>query len=149
MLTLVFAVVAILAVAVAAYSWWHASKWAKLISYGRIVIEYKGKVKIDAPLREWALWCEQTRKDKAQPERMRGHVMYVMGGTRIALFSGSRPPKVKPLKSRREHVIQRTKDAAKETSRNLRGTDGPQGAPGDKRSESTDRSPRGTGSGAR
>lgn len=93
----VFAAVAVVAVAVAAYAWWHASKWAKLIAYGRIVVEYKGKVKMDAPLREWALWCEQTRKDKAQPERMRGHVIYVMGGTRIALFAGKAPPKVKPL----------------------------------------------------
>lgn len=96
-LVAVFAVVAVVAVAVAAYAWWHASKWAKLIAYGRIVVEYKGKVKMDAPLREWALWCEQTRKDKAQPERMRGHVIYVMGGTRIALFAGKAPPKVKPL----------------------------------------------------
>lgn len=96
-LVVVFAVVAVVAVAVAAYAWWHASKWAKLIAYGRIVVEYKGKVKMDAPLREWALWCEQTRKDKAQPERMRGHVIYVMGGTRIALFAGKAPPKVKPL----------------------------------------------------
>ena len=96
-ITLVLAVVALVAMAVAGYSWWHASRWAKLIAYGRIVVEYKGKVKMDAPLREWALWCQQTKKDKVQPERMRGHVIYVMGGTRIALFSGKKPPKVKPL----------------------------------------------------
>jgi hypothetical protein len=100
-LIVVLTVVTVVAVAVAAYSWWHAAKWAKLIAYGRIVVEYKNKVKIDAPLQEWALWCEQTRKDKAQPERMRGHVMYVMGGTRIAVFSGKKPPKVKPVQQRR------------------------------------------------
>lgn len=136
-LDLVLAFVAGFALVVAAYAWWHAAKWAKLIAYGRIVVEYKGKVKIDAPLQEWALWCEHTRKDKAQPERLRGHVMYVMGGTRIALFAGKRPPRVRPLKSRREHVIeQRTKAAAKETSRSVRGTDGLQGAPRNKRDAS-------------
>lgn len=147
--TLAFAVVAVAAVAVGTYAWWHASRWAKLIAYGRIVVEYKGKVKIDAPLREWALWCEQTRKDKTQPEALRGHVMYVMGGTRIALFAGKKPPRVKPLKSRREHVIQRTKAAARETSRSIRGTDGSQRTPGHKRSEPTDRPTRGASGGAR
>lgn len=93
-------IVGAVALAVAGYAWWHAAKWAKLIAYARIVIEYKGKVKIDAPLREWALWCQQTGKDKSQAKAMRGHVMYVMGGTRIALFVGKKPPKVKPLKSR-------------------------------------------------
>lgn len=140
---MIYALIAItlIAVVVASYAWWHASKWAKLIAYGRIVVEYKGKVKIDAPLQEWALWCEHTRKDKAQPERLRGHVMYVMGGTRIALFAGKKPPRVKPLKSRREHVIQRTKDAAKETSRRLRSADESQGTPGNQRGESKGRSP--------
>ena len=99
-LTVLLAVVALVSMAVAAYAWWHAARWAKLIAYGRIVVEFKGKVKMDAPLREWALWCRQTGKDKAQPERMRGHVIYVMGGTRIALFHGKKPPKVKPVKPR-------------------------------------------------
>lgn len=97
---LLLAFVTLVAMAVATYSWWHASRWAKLIAYGRIVVEYKGKVKMDAPLREWALWCQQTKKDKAQPEAMRGHVIYVMGGTRIALFGGKKHPKVKPVKPR-------------------------------------------------
>lgn len=87
-------------VVVAGYAWWHARKWAILIAYGRIVIEYKGKVKIDAPLQEWALWCKQTGKDKSQPAALRGHVMYAMGGTRVALFSGKKRPKVKPVKPR-------------------------------------------------
>lgn len=86
------------AVVVACYAWWHAARWAKLIAYARIVVEYKGKVKVDAPLREWALWCEQTRKDKSQPAAMRGHVMYAVGGTRIALFAGQKHKKVKPVK---------------------------------------------------
>lgn len=99
-MTIVLIIITVLAVAVAAYAWWHASRWAKLIAYGRIVVEYKGKVKIDAPLREWALWCKQTQKDKAQAKAMRGHVMYVMGGTRIAIFGGAKQKKVKPVKPR-------------------------------------------------
>lgn len=86
-------VVALAGVAVATYAWWQARKWTILIAYSRVAIEYKGKVKIDAPLREWALWCKQAGKDK----QTRGHVMYAMGGTRIALFPGKKPPKVKPV----------------------------------------------------
>lgn len=98
MVILVLGFITGFSIVVAAYAWWHAAKWAKLIAYGRIVIEYKGKVKVDAPLREWALWCEQTRKDKSQPAAMRGHVMYAVGGTRIALFAGHKHKKVKPVK---------------------------------------------------
>lgn len=94
----ILAIVTGLSLAVAGYAWWHAARWAKLIAYGRIVIEYKGKVKIDAPLQEWALWCKQTGKDKAQPAALRGHVMYAMGGTRIALFAGKKHKKVAPVK---------------------------------------------------
>ena len=97
-MNLILAFIAGFAVIVACYAWWHAAKWAKLIAYGRIVVEYKGKVKLDAPLREWALWCEQTRKDKAQPAAMRGTVCYAVGGTRIALFAGKKHKKVKPVK---------------------------------------------------
>jgi hypothetical protein len=92
--------VTVVSLAIASYSWWHASKWAQLIAYGRIVIEYKGKVKIDAPLQEWALWCKQTSKDKKQEKALRGHVMYAMGGTRVALFSGAKHKKVQPVKPR-------------------------------------------------
>lgn len=95
---IILGVVALIAIAIACYAWWHASKWAKLIAYGRIVVEYKGKVKLDAPLREWALWCEQTRKDKSQPAAMRGTVCFMAGGVRIALFAGKKHAKVKPLK---------------------------------------------------
>lgn len=93
-------IVAVLALAVAGYAWWHARKWALLIAYARIVVEYKRKVKIDAPLQEWALWCQQTKKDKSQPAALRGHVMYAMGGTRIALFGGKKHKKVQPVKPR-------------------------------------------------
>jgi hypothetical protein len=96
----VLAFIAGFALVVAGYSWWHAARWAKLIAYGRIVVEYKGKVKMDAPLQEWALWCKQTGKDKAQPLAMRGHVIYSLGGTRIALFVGKKHKKVKPVKQR-------------------------------------------------
>lgn len=100
MIEIALAVVTVIAVAVATYAWWHARKWALLISYGRIAVEFKGKVKMDAPLREWALWCNQTKKDKSQPAALRGHVIYAMGGTRIALFGGVKHPKVKKVKPR-------------------------------------------------
>jgi hypothetical protein len=97
-LTLILAFITGFSLIVAGYAWWHASKWAKLIAYGRIVVEYKGKVKLDAPLQEWALWCKQTGKDKTQPLAMRGHVCYAVGGTRIALFHGKKHKKVGPAK---------------------------------------------------
>lgn len=93
-------IIAVIALAIAGYAWWHAARWAKLIAYARIVVEYKRKVKMDAPLREWALWCKQVQKDKAQPAAMRGRVVYVMGGTRIAIFGGKKPPKVRPVQPR-------------------------------------------------
>ena len=83
--------------AVALYAWWHASRWAKLIAYHRIVIEYKGKVKIDAPLQEWALWCRMADRDKSGQV---GHVLYGLGGTRIAILRGVRPAKARPVKQR-------------------------------------------------
>lgn len=97
---IVLSVVTLFSLSIAGYAWWHASRWAKLIAYGRIVVEYKNKVKMDAPLREWALWCNQTRKDKSQPLALRGHVIYSLGGTRIALFAGKKHAKVRPVKQR-------------------------------------------------
>lgn len=93
-------VVTLASLSVAGYAWWHTSKWAKLIAYGRIVVEYKHKVKIDASLQEWALWTKATEKDRGQVKALRGHVIYAMGGTRVALFRGVKPAKVKPVKER-------------------------------------------------
>lgn len=98
--------------AVALYAWNHAAKWSKLIAYHRIVIEYKGKVKIDAPLQEWALWCRMADRDKSGQV---GHVLYGLGGTRIAILRGVKPAKPKPVKQRGgQQVRQGTWSATKE-----------------------------------
>lgn len=112
-------IVAVVALAIAGYAWWHAAKWAKLIAYGRIAVEYKGKVKVDAPLREWALWCSRAGKDKAQIKGMRGQVMYTLGGTRIAVIMGKKHKKVKPVKPRPggTHQIQ-SREGTWDTSKN-------------------------------
>lgn len=58
-------------------------KWARECQYWRIGIEYKGKTKIDAPLREWMLWARQSAKEKNSG----GRIVYHVGGTRIGLIT--------------------------------------------------------------
>lgn len=63
-------------------------KWAHLVKYARIVIAYKGKVKLNAPLQEWALWCKMAEQDKSS----NGRVVYMLGGTRVAILRKSFVP---------------------------------------------------------
>lgn len=88
--------------AYAARFYWELRKWAHLIKYARVVIAYKGKVKLNAPLQEWALWCREAEKDKTS----NGRVIYQLGGTRVAVLRKSFVPDtpikrlLKALKSR-------------------------------------------------
>ena len=68
--------------------YWELRKWAYLIKYGRIVIAYKNKVKLNAPLQEWALWCRTAEYDKSS----NGRVVYSIGGTRVAILRQSFVP---------------------------------------------------------
>lgn len=63
-------------------------KWAHLIKYARIVVAYKGKVKLNAPLQEWALWIRMLEEDEAS----NGRVLYQLGATRIAILRKSFVP---------------------------------------------------------
>lgn len=63
-------------------------RWAHLIKYGRLVVAYKGKVKMNAPLQEWALWCKMAEQEKGS----NGRVVYQLGGTRIAVLRKSFVP---------------------------------------------------------
>lgn len=73
--------------------YWELRKWAHLIKYARIVIAYKGKVKLNAPLQEWALWCKMAETDKSS----NGRVVYTLGGTRVAILRKSFVPE-SPMK---------------------------------------------------
>ena len=68
--------------------YWELRKWAHLIKYARIVVAYKGKVKLNAPLEEWALWCKMAERDKSS----NGRVVYQVGGTRVAILRKSFVP---------------------------------------------------------
>lgn len=63
-------------------------KWARQCQHARIAIAYKGRVKLQAPLVEWLLWCNMLDKDKDS----NGRVVYSMGGTSIAITKAVLPP---------------------------------------------------------
>lgn len=72
----------------AARFYWELRKWAHLIKYGRIVIAYKNRVKLNAPIQEWALWAQAAEGDKSS----NGRVIYQLGGTRVAVLRKSFVP---------------------------------------------------------
>lgn len=84
----VFLFVGVAGVAYGITCWVELRRWAHLIKYGRLVVAYKGKVRLNAPLQEWALWCRQAGKDDAT----NGRVVYQLGGTRIAILKKSFVP---------------------------------------------------------
>lgn len=70
-------------------------KWAHLIKYSRVVVAYKGKVKLNAPFEEWVLWAQYADKENsgAGPKTKNGgRVLYHLGGTSIAVLSKSFVP---------------------------------------------------------
>lgn len=60
-------------------------RWAKQCDHARITVAYKGRVKLNAPLTEWLLWCNQLDRDKDAT----GRVVYVFGGTQVAILKKS------------------------------------------------------------
>lgn len=99
------ALLALVAGALAATYYREARKWAGLYQHVRIVVAYKRKVKLDAPLEEWRRWANLLHDD----ERSSGRVMYSMGGTSIAILKpGPKPAPVKPLPERNEGAPVRT-----------------------------------------
>ena len=70
-------------------------KWAYLIKYCRVVVAYKGKVKLNAPFEEWLLWATHADREGSGPGPKRkggGRVLYQLGGTSIAVLSKSFVP---------------------------------------------------------
>lgn len=57
-------------------------RFEQLLKRARIVIAYKGKVKVNRPLDDWLRWCFQADKDRGA----NGQVMYQLGGTSIAVM---------------------------------------------------------------
>lgn len=88
MLSVVGVLFGVLGIAYGIRCYWELRKWAHLIKYARIVIAYKGKVKLNAPLQEWALWCKMAEQDKSS----NGRVVYTLGGTRVAILRKSFVP---------------------------------------------------------
>jgi hypothetical protein len=64
--------------------------WARQCNGARIAIAYKRKVKLEAPLTEFILWCRQLDKDK----RSTGRTIYTMGSTTVAIIKRPDPPRV-------------------------------------------------------
>jgi hypothetical protein len=69
-------------------------KWARQCQHARIVVAYKRKVKLNAPLVEWLLWCNNLDKDKDA----NGRVIYTVGGTTVALIKKSFVPRRQVLR---------------------------------------------------
>ena len=72
----------VLGVAYSITCYYELWKWARECQHSRIVLTYKGKVKINAPIVEWLLWIRQLDKDKDN----NGRVMYTYGGTQVAII---------------------------------------------------------------
>lgn len=84
----VFFLVTLVSVCFTLRYWIELRRWAHLIKYGRVVVAYKAKVKLNAPLQEWALWCRAAQED----DSVNGRVIYHLGGTRIAILKKSFVP---------------------------------------------------------
>ena len=74
-----------LGVALATRNYYKLWQWARECQHARITLAYKGKVKLDAPLVEWMLWCRLLEKDKTS----RGRTVYTYGGTQVAIIRKS------------------------------------------------------------
>lgn len=87
-INLICVVITVLSLAFAARCYFELWKWARQCQYARIVIAYKRKVKLQAPLVEWLLWVNQLSKDKDS----QGRVVYSMGSTSVAITKAAMPP---------------------------------------------------------
>lgn len=82
------------------YCAWRRGKelktWAEWAHYGRIVIAYKRKIKLNAPLTEFVAWAHMLKDD----EGSKGRVIWSMGGASVAIAKSA-----VPLKEKR-HLLQ-------------------------------------------
>lgn len=78
----VLAVVAAAGWLVAFWLYAHLRRDMREYSQARIVVAYKRKVKIDAPLTEWLLWIRKANEDKNSS----GRVVASYGGTSVAII---------------------------------------------------------------
>ena len=69
-------------IAIGAASAYRLSRWERLLRRSRIVVAYKGRVKMNRPLLDWLVWARSADKDK----QTTGHAIYKMGGTTIAVL---------------------------------------------------------------
>lgn len=68
--------------------YWELRRWAHLVKYGRIVVAKKGKVILNAPIQEWALWAKMAEDDKST----NGRVIVHQNGIKIAVLRKSFVP---------------------------------------------------------
>lgn len=81
---IVCAVIAILSLAFAARCYIELHKWAYQCKRARIVIAYKNKVRLNAPIVDYIKWVNLLDKDKDT----NGRPVYMMGGTTVAILKG-------------------------------------------------------------
>ena len=78
----VMGLVTVIAIAFAIRCYLELLNWARQCQTAQIAVSYKRKVKLNAPLVEWLLWCNQLK-----PAEENGRVIYSMGGTSVAIIS--------------------------------------------------------------
>jgi hypothetical protein len=94
--------VAVLGVLLAGRFYLELRRWARLCQGARIAVAYKRRIKLQAPLTDFLVWAGQLTRD----ERSNGRVVYLMGGTSVAIMAPIKPPsKLAPLRRR----VRRTK----------------------------------------
>lgn len=71
-------------------------RWARLIQRGGIVIGYKNKAQLEAPLVELAEWITALGRDEAA-----GRVIYSNRGVRVAILRNRQRPAITTKRARR------------------------------------------------
>jgi hypothetical protein len=75
----------VLGIAWALTCYWKLWQWARQCQYARIVVAHKRKVRLNAPIVEWLLWCNMLDKDKDAS----GRVVYTDASTSVAIVKKS------------------------------------------------------------
>lgn len=63
-------------------------RWAKQCQRARIIVGYKRRTTLQAPLVEWLVWCNQLQQDKLSS----GRVIYHRDNTTIMIGRALKPP---------------------------------------------------------
>lgn len=63
-------------------------RWANLCNHSKIVIAYKKRVKTQQPLTEYIKWIQALNEEESH----RGRVIYILGGTTVAIMKTITPP---------------------------------------------------------